>query len=81
MAIIISFFFLPNLVLLYHYSMSLFEIEKKFHLVKNLNTISVLFLTEEAYSHGGLQTRKLGQTQKVSTSTDLNIEFSTDSTY
>jgi hypothetical protein len=62
MAIIIFFSFLPNLVLLYHYSMSLFEIEKKFHLVKNLKTISVLFvLTEEAYSHGGLQTRKLGQ--------------------
>ena len=38
-------------------------------------------LSKEAYSHGGLQTRKLGQTPlKVSTSPDLNIEFSTNST-
>ena len=40
-----------------------------------------LFLTEEAYSHGGLQTRKLGQTPlSVDQSPNLNIEFSTDST-
>ena len=42
----------------------------------------VLFLTEEAYSHGGLRTRDLGQNPfmlawvtNVSTSPDLNIEF------
>ena len=38
------------------------------------------FLTKEAYSHGGLQTGKLGQTPLVLTSPDTNIEFSTDST-
>ena len=38
------------------------------------------FLTKEAYSHGGLQTGKLGQTLLVLTSPNPNIEFSTDST-
>jgi hypothetical protein len=44
-----------------------------------------LFLTEEAWSHGGLRTRELGQTPlvlawvaNVSTSPDLYIEFSTE---
>ena len=49
----------------------------------------LLFLTEEAYSHGGLRARELGQTPLcfmlawvtiVLTSPDLNIEFSTGST-
>ena len=30
--------------------------------VDDLKLVFVLFLTEEAYSHGGLQTRELGQT-------------------
>ena len=44
-----------------------------------------LFLTEEAWSHGGLRARELGQTplvldmkSNVSTSPDLYIEFSTE---
>ena len=46
---------------------------------------SFLFLTEEAWSHGGLQARELGQTPlvlvwltNVSMSPDLYIEFSTE---
>ena len=47
-----------------------------------------LFLTEEAYSHSGLQTKELGQTPlyqlawvtNTSNSPDLNFEFNTSST-
>jgi hypothetical protein len=45
----------------------------------------VLFLTEEAWSHGGFRARELGQTPlvlvwltNVSTIPDLYIEFSTE---
>ena len=37
-----------------------------------------MFLTKEGYSHGGLHTEKLGL--EVSTSPNLNIVLSTDST-
>ena len=47
-----------------------------------------MFLTEEAYSQGGVQTKEIGQTllhmlvwvTNVLTSPDVNIEFSTGST-
>ena len=40
----------------------------------------VWFLTEEAYIHGELQTRKLGQTPLSINHPQSEIEFSTDST-
>ena len=53
--------------------------------VKKMGQSFVLFLTEEAWSNGGLRTRELGQTPlvlawvtNVSTSPDLYIEFSTE---
>ena len=48
-------------------------------------SVCFLFFTEEAWSHGGLQARELGQTplvldmkSNVSTSPDLYIELSTE---
>ena len=60
-------------------------IRLKIFIIQGLPIFVCLFLTEEAWSHGGLRARELGQTPlvlvwltNVSTSPDLYIEFSTE---